>query len=442
MSNLDRVLIIDDDEAMRDTCARILTKLGLEVHTACDRDSATKLIDKWVFDLIVLDLVLPGKGLDLLKEVKADDPEIMVIVVSGFGTIESAVEAMKLGAYDFLSKPFSPSELRKVVNQALEKRHLALENLWLRQELENRRHRTRLIGRSPAMSQVMELVERVAPTDSTVLLTGESGTGKSLIARRIHESSSRSARPFVTVDCGTLVETLFESELFGHVKGAFTGAESSSVGKFELAHTGTIFFDEISNISLDVQAKLLKAVDDREISKVGSHRTITVDARIIAATNQDLPSAINEGRFREDLYYRLNVVSIHVPPSARTAGRPARTHRLFPQTVQRPAQHESRRPLPRSHAGPHGLRLAGQRPGTVQPHRTPGGPRPGRNCQTYRPGLRRLALGRRTGQRTQRPDPPRRRTGTHPQNAVSVRRPQSRNRPSPGHRPQNPAGEN
>ncbi|MEW5725203.1 MAG: sigma-54 dependent transcriptional regulator, partial [Thermodesulfobacteriota bacterium] len=261
----------------------------------------------------LLDLVIPGGGLDLLKTIKENDPEVEVLVVSGYGTVQSAAEAMKLGAYHFLPKPFTPTELRKMVRQALEKRRLALENLWLRQELEKQRLKAQIVYLSQAMAQVMDIVSRVAPTDSTVLLTGESGTGKSLIARHIHERSARKDRPFVTVDCGTLVETLFESELFGHVKGAFTGADSSKVGKFELAHTGTIFFDEISNINLDVQAKLLKAVDDREISKVGSHRTVTVDVRIIAATNQDLQAAITHGRFREDLYYRLNVVSLQVP---------------------------------------------------------------------------------------------------------------------------------
>ena len=310
----DRVLIVDDEEAMRDSCQRVLVKDGFDVFTAADGISALKLIDKWAYDLIILDLVVPGNGLELLKKVKEDDQDVVVIVMSGHGTVETAVEAMKLGASNFLSKPFTPYELRKVVHQALEKRRLALENLYLRQELENQRHRPQTVYASKAMTQVMEIVHRVAPTDSTVLLTGESGTGKSMIAQRIHEMSARSNRPFVNVDCGTLVETLFESELFGHVKGAFTGADSSKVGKFELAHTGTIFFDEISNINLDVQAKLLKAVDDREISKVGSHRTIKVDVRIVAATNQNLVEAIAKGRFREDLYYRLNVVSIHVPP--------------------------------------------------------------------------------------------------------------------------------
>lgn len=314
MVTLERILVIDDEEAMRDSCRRILAKSGLEVTTVADGPSALRLIEKWAYDLILLDLVIPGgNGLDILKKIKANDQEAMVIVISGYGTVQSAVEAMKLGAYDFLAKPFTPDELRKVVNQGLEKRRLALENLYLRQELENRRHRTEIVYKGQAMAQVMEMVDRVAPTDSTVLLTGESGTGKSLIARRIHELSERSQRPFVAVDCGTLVETLFESELFGHVKGAFTGADSGKVGKFELAHSGTIFFDEISNINLDVQAKLLKAVDDREISKVGSHRTILVDVRILAATNQDLQQAIAKGFFREDLFYRLNVVSIRLP---------------------------------------------------------------------------------------------------------------------------------
>ena len=313
MAAPDRVLVVDDEEAMRDSCQRILAKEGLEVTCATDGPTALKLAEKWSYDLVVLDLIVPGGGLEILKKIKEDDPEVVVVVMSGYGTVQSAVEAMRLGAYNFLSKPFTPNELRKVVRQALEKRHLALENLYLRQELEKRRHRAQIVYSSKAMDQVMEVVHRVAPTDSTVLLTGESGTGKSLIARHIHEMSSRSKLPFVTVDCGTLVETLFESELFGHVKGAFTGAEHSKVGKFELANTGTIFFDEISNISLDVQAKLLKAVDDREISKVGSHRTINVDVRIIAATNQDLQEAISNGTFREDLYYRLNVVSAQVP---------------------------------------------------------------------------------------------------------------------------------
>ncbi len=314
MAAPERVLIIDSDQDLRESSERFLSKEGFEVFAVSDGARALKLIDKWVFDLIILDPFIPDDGLETLRRIKTADKEVVIVVTSAHGTFASATEVMKQGAKLILSKPYTTAELCKVVNQALEKRRVALENLYLRQELENQRHRTKAVYKSQEMAQVFEILERVAPTDSTVLLTGESGTGKSLIASRIHELSGRSSRPFVNVDCGTLVETLFESELFGHLKGAFTGADSETVGKFELAHTGTIFFDEISNISLDVQAKLLKAVDDREISKVGSHRTITVDVRILAATNQDMEKAITQGQFREDLYYRLNVVSIHVPP--------------------------------------------------------------------------------------------------------------------------------
>jgi DNA-binding NtrC family response regulator len=237
-----------------------------------------------------------------------------VIIISGYGTIPSAVESIKAGAFHFLSKPFAPDDLRHLVARALEKRRVDLENLYLRQELKTKNDRGDLVYYGEGIARIMELVNRVAPTDSTVLLTGESGTGKGLVAQKIHQLSQRARRPFITVDCGTLVETLFASELFGHVKGAFTGADANKVGKFELAQHGTLFFDEISNISLEVQAKLLSAVEKREVSRVGSHRVITVDVRIIAATNRDLTRAIKDGDFREDLFYRLNVVHIQLPP--------------------------------------------------------------------------------------------------------------------------------
>jgi two-component system response regulator HydG len=224
------------------------------------------------------------------------------------------VESIKAGAFHFLSKPFVPDDLRNLVGRALEKRRLDLENLYLRQELRAKDERNTLVYESEPMVRIVDMVTRVAPTDSTVLITGESGTGKGLVARKLHQLSQRSRRPFITVDCGTLVETLFESELFGHVKGSFTGADANKVGKFELAQNGTLFFDEVSNIGLEVQAKLLRAVEERKISKVGSHRVITVDVRIIAATNKDLTKAIRDGSFREDLFYRLNVVLIQMPP--------------------------------------------------------------------------------------------------------------------------------
>jgi two-component system response regulator HydG len=310
-----QLLIIDDDKAIRDACYQILARQGYQVEMAASARQGLALLEKVSFDVILLDLVMPDlDGLEALKKIKALDPESEVIIITGYGTITSAVESIKAGAFYFLAKPFAPDDLRALVARALEKRRLDLENLYLRQELSSKDDRNVLVYQSDTVARIMDMVARVAPTDSTVLITGESGTGKGLVARQIHRLSHRSRRPFITVDCGTLVETLFESELFGHVKGSFTGADANKVGKFELAQNGTLFFDEISNISLEVQAKLLRAVEERKISKVGSHRVITVDVRLIAATNKDLAKAIKDGTFREDLFYRLNVVMIQMPP--------------------------------------------------------------------------------------------------------------------------------
>ncbi|HZE21694.1 MAG TPA: sigma-54 dependent transcriptional regulator [Desulfobaccales bacterium] len=310
-----QILVIDDDKAMRDACFQILSRQGYRVEQAASARQGLTLLERLSFDAILLDLVMPDMdGLEALKKIRALDPEVEVIIITGYGTIQSAVESIKAGAFHFLSKPFVPDDLRSLVVRALEKRRLDLENIYLRQELKTKDERQVLVYESEAMGRIMDMIVRVAPTDSTVLITGESGTGKGLVARKIHQLSQRSRRPFITVDCGTLVETLFESELFGHVKGSFTGADANKVGKFELAQNGTLFFDEISNISLEVQAKLLRAVEERKISKVGSHRVITVDVRIVAATNKDLTQAIKDGAFREDLFYRLNVVLIQMPP--------------------------------------------------------------------------------------------------------------------------------
>jgi two-component system response regulator HydG len=309
------ILVIDDDKAMRDACFQILSRQGYRVELAASAKQGLILLERLSFDAILLDLVMPDMdGLEALKKIRALDPEVEVVIITGYGTIQSAVESIKAGAFHFLSKPFVPDDLRNLVSRALEKRRLDLENLYLRQELKTKDERNVLVYESDSMSRIIDMIARVAPTDSTVLITGESGTGKGLVARKIHQLSPRSRRPFITVDCGTLVETLFESELFGHVKGSFTGADANKVGKFELAQNGTLFFDEISNIGLEVQAKLLRAVEERKISKVGSHRVITVDVRIIAATNKDLTKSIKDGSFREDLFYRLNVVLIQMPP--------------------------------------------------------------------------------------------------------------------------------
>ena len=309
------ILVIDDDKAMRDACFQILSRQGYRVELAASAKQGLSLLERLSFDTILLDLVMPDMdGLEALKKIRALDPDVEVIIITGYGTIQSAVESIKAGAFHFLSKPFVPDDLRNLVSRALGKRRLDLENLYLRQELKIKDERNTLVYESESMIRIMDMIARVAPTDSTVLITGESGTGKGLVARKIHQLSQRSRRPFITVDCGTLVETLFESELFGHVKGSFTGADANKIGKFELAQNGTLFFDEISNIGLEVQAKLLRAVEERKISKVGSHRVITVDVRIIAATNKDLTKAIKDGTFREDLFYRLNVVLIQMPP--------------------------------------------------------------------------------------------------------------------------------
>ena len=310
-----QILVVDDDKTMRESCHQILTRQGFQVEQAANARQGLGLLERSSFDVILLDLVMPDlDGLETLKKIKSVDNDCEVIIITGYGSIPTAVEAMKAGAFHFLSKPFAPDDLRTVITRALEKRRLNLENLYLRQELTSKDGRRTVVFQSEAMARIIEMVSRVAGTDSTVLITGESGTGKSIIARQLHRLSSRAKRPFITVDCGTLVETLFESELFGHVKGAFTGADTNKVGKFEMAQHGTLFFDEISNISLEVQAKLLRAVEERKVSKVGSHRVITVDVRLVAATNRNLPEAIKEGSFRGDLFYRLNVVSLHIPP--------------------------------------------------------------------------------------------------------------------------------
>lgn len=306
-----KVLVIDDDKVMRDACYQILSRLDFEVDLAADGRSGLSLIEKGPYDLVLLDLVMPDQnGVEVLKQIKLVDPAMHVIIITGHGTIAAAVETIKLGAFDFLPKPFTPDDLRQVVKRALGKQPKPEPVVTARPKHDG----LKIISVSEAMARIMEMVQRVAHSDSTVLITGESGTGKGLIAQKIHGLSLRQPEPFVTVDCGTLVETLFESELFGHVKGSFTGANANKIGKFELAQGGTLFFDEISNISLEVQAKLLRAVQERKISRVGSHRVVTVDVRIIAATNRDLGQAIRTGSFREDLFYRLNVVSIHVPP--------------------------------------------------------------------------------------------------------------------------------
>jgi len=308
------ILVIDDEETMRDSCRQTLSRSGNRVEVAEDGLSGLAMLEKESFDLVILDLKMPGlSGMEVLNKIKEGDPEAMVIVITGYATVESAVEAMKIGAYDFIPKPFTPDSLRVIVKRALEKRELALENVLLRGELKASFGPEVIVGKSESMKKVEELVRKVGPTDTTVLISGESGTGKELVARAIHRYSSRQDKPFVAVDCGSLVENLFESELFGHVKGSFTGATATKYGRFELANGGTLFFDEIGNISINIQTKLLRVLQEREITKVGSSQVIKVDVRIVAATNKDLQEAVKTGMFREDLFYRLGVVPIALP---------------------------------------------------------------------------------------------------------------------------------
>ena len=310
-----RFLVIDDEESMRDSCRQALARKASRVEVAGDGLTGLDILKKEAFDLVILDLKMPGlSGMEVLDKIKQEYPEMVVIVITGYATVESAVEAMKRGAYDFLPKPFTPESLRAIVGRALERRGLAFENILLRTELEASVGSEVIIGQSEPMKNVEEIVRKVSPTDTTVLLSGESGTGKELVARAIHRHSSRKDKPFVVVDCGSLVESLFESELFGHVKGSFTGATATKYGRLELANGGTVFFDEIGNISMSVQTKLLRVLQEREITKVGSSQVIQVDVRVVAATNRDLQEATQAGTFRDDLFYRLSVVPITLPP--------------------------------------------------------------------------------------------------------------------------------
>jgi len=310
-----RVLVVDDEKVIRDSFSRVLLKEGYAVEAVESGRLALERVAEESFDIALLDLKMPGlDGMETLRELKEKDPDVVPIMITGYPTIESAVAAVKLGAYDYLTKPCSPQELRIIVARAAERRKLIFENEQLRRRLEARGVSELIIGQSKVMQRIMEIIYKVAPTESTVLITGESGTGKELVAQTIHQLSPRKEKEFVPVDCNALVESLLESELFGHVKGSFTGAVSTKHGLFELANGGTFFFDEVGNLTSNTQAKLLRVIQEREVKPVGGNQRIRVDVRIIAATNQNLMEAIGKKTFREDLFYRLSVVPIHLPP--------------------------------------------------------------------------------------------------------------------------------
>jgi DNA-binding NtrC family response regulator len=309
----ERILVVEDEEKLRRVIELQLSSAGYEVDQAGSAEEAFRLADR--ASLILTDLRLPGMdGLEMLSILRRQDSRVPVVVMTAFGSVEKAVEAMKAGAADFLMKPFSLDHLMAVVSKALEFRALRDENRQLREELGHRYRFDSIVGRSPAMQEIFATVMRVAPTRATVLLCGESGVGKDLIARAIHHHSPRRDRPFVKINCTAIPENLMESELFGYEKGAFTGAVSSKPGKFEQADTGTAFLDEIGDVPGNIQVKLLRVLQERELERLGSNKTRQVDVRILAATNRDLRAALEEGTFREDLYYRLNVVPINLPP--------------------------------------------------------------------------------------------------------------------------------
>lgn len=314
MSNK-KILIVDDEELMRITLGDSLKKEGYEVAVACDGQEGWKKFREMYPALILADLKMPGiDGITLLEKIKEISPETMIIMMTGYGTIESAVQAMKLGAYDYITKPFLPEDMVLLVKRAVEVYDLRAENRLLRQKLKGRCKLESLIGANEKMQEVYQLIITVAKTNATVLIYGETGTGKELVAEAIHNLSPRKNKPLVKVSCAVLSETLLESELFGHERGAFTDAISRKIGRFEMADGGTLFLDDVDDIKPEVEVKLLRVLQERKFERVGGEETLQVDVRLIAAAKKDLLGLVQEGKFREDLYYRLSVIPVYVPP--------------------------------------------------------------------------------------------------------------------------------
>ena len=309
-----KILVIDDEQNIRKMLTRVLSPEGFIVKEADNGFKALERLQEENYSLVLLDLKMPGlNGIETLKKIRENDLNLPVIMMSAYGSILEAVEAMKLGALDYLIKPFDIEELKIIVNRAIKQYELEVENIYYREEEEKRFNFDEIIGKSNSINKVLEMVKNVSPTTATVLITGESGTGKELIARAIHKNSLRKNGPFVVVNCVAFSPNLLESELFGHEKGSFTGAIARRIGRFEMANGGTIFLDEIGEMDLTIQTKLLRVLQEREFERVGSSRSIKVDVRILSATNKDLKKEVEERRFREDLFYRLNVFNVDVP---------------------------------------------------------------------------------------------------------------------------------
>jgi len=309
-----RILVVDDEESIREFLEIMLKKEGYEVTLAEDGQKAKELLAKKSFDMIISDLQMPHvTGIELLKHVKETAPEIVFMMITAFGTTETAVEAMKMGAYDYITKPFKIDEVRLNIQNALRSRNLEVENRSLKKELVKEYSFQNMVGNSPAMHSIFDLVKRVSQTPTNVLVTGESGTGKEVVAKAIHYNGPLKDKPFVTINCGAIPENLMESEMFGHKKGSFTGAVTDKVGLFEVADSGTLFLDEVGELPLTIQVKLLRAIQERVIRRVGAVDDMKVEVRIIAATNRNLEEMVQKGTFRQDLYYRLNVINIRTP---------------------------------------------------------------------------------------------------------------------------------
>ena len=310
-----RLLIVDDEYSVRSSLYNWFKDDGFQVDTADNAEEALAKIQQKDYDIAFVDIKMPGMdGLELQIKLKEHAPEIIVIIITAYASVDSAVKSLKEGAFDYVTKPFDPDELNHLIRNALNQRKLASENIQLKEEIKQYAKFNEIIGESPAIRKIFELIDTVSATDSTVLIRGESGTGKELVARAIHGNSSRKFFPIVTVNCGAVSESIMESELFGHEKGAFTGAHYKRKGKFEMADKGTIFFDEIGNVSMKMQMELLRVIESKQITRLGGNKNINVDFRIICATNQNLEKDVEVGKFREDLYHRINVFTINLPP--------------------------------------------------------------------------------------------------------------------------------
>ena len=368
---MEKILVVDDEKSLREVMSIMLKRAGYEVTEASDGEQAIGQVNKDIYDLVITDLRMPkADGMDVLKAVKSSSPETVVLVVTAFGTADSAVEAMKQGAYDYLTKPFQVDEVQLIIRNALEKRRLSTENMLLKREIASQSSFAQIVGQSEAMQKVFDVVRKVADSKSNVLICGESGTGKELVARAIHYNSARSPMSFVAVNCSAVPETLLESELFGHMKGSFTGAVANKAGLFEIANGGTIFLDEIGDTTPAIQVKLLRVIQEREFRRVGGTQDMKVDVRVIAATNRDLEKAVADGSFREDLYYRLDVIPIRLPPLRLRAGDIPLLVAHFLEKFAQESGKDGSDPDPGSHARPPGARMARQCAGTRESDRT------------------------------------------------------------------------